>query len=102
MTYSIDSRTGKTTNILARFPVDSDRNGILHYTPQFPYKSILQNTVIDFISIRLEDDERKSIDFNGQHWCLTIQLDFQYEKDFKVAKTMDGVKEDDNEENKSD
>ena len=90
LTYSLDSRSGGLNNILARVPIDTDRNGILHYNPQFPYKTILRNKIIDYISIKLEDDEERSIDFNGQHWAITLQIDYRYQKD---AKTMGNLLE---------
>jgi len=88
LTYSLDSRSGGLSNILCRVPVDTDRNGLLHYNPQESYKTILRNKTIDYISIRLEDDEERSIELNGLDWAITIQIDYRYVKSTKPMTTM--------------
>lgn len=88
LTYSLDSRSGGLSNILCRVPIDTDRNGLLHFNPQESYKTILRNKVIDYISIKLEDDEERSIDFNGLDWAITLQIDYRYIKTTKPMATM--------------
>ena len=88
LTYSLDSRTGALSNILARVPIDTDRNGILQYSPEMPFKTILRNKTIDYIAIKLEDDEERSIDFNGLHWAITLQIDYRYQKETKAMSNL--------------
>lgn len=83
-----DSRVNGSLGTLCRIPVDTDRNGILHYAPTIPFYSVSQNKSIDYFVIRIEDDARNPVDFNGLHWALTLQFDFQYTKEFKPVQTM--------------
>jgi hypothetical protein len=85
---NFDSRNNSTLGTLVRVPIDTTRNGILHYQPAKPFSFILQNQSIDYFQIKLEDDNRNHIDLNGQHWTMTIQIDYQYLKDFKPSQSL--------------
>lgn len=85
---NFDSRNNSILGTLVRVPIDTTRNGILHYQPAKPFSFILQNQSIDYFQIKLEDDNRNHIDLNGQHWTMTIQIDYQYLKDFKPSQSL--------------
>jgi hypothetical protein len=93
-----DARTKGILPILARVPVDTDRNGILHHEPKHPFKSVLQMKSIDYFTFSLEQDDRTLLDLNGEHWSISLQIDFVYEKPFKSHRRMTD-KDDTEEEN---
>jgi len=79
-TSSISSSSGGGTNTLCRVPITVGRNSVMCYTPQSPLQTILNSRSIDYVDIALTDSDMSSIDWNGQHWSITLRVDFQFEK----------------------
>jgi hypothetical protein len=53
---------------------------------------------IDYFSFSLTKDNQQQLDLNGEHWAITVQIDFLYEKPFKPHRRMNDDMEEETKE----
>lgn len=70
-TDNIDSLTKSNTNIIQSIPVDSNQSQII-YRKTDNYEFCVQEDVTTIINVTLNDDLGDLIDFNNQHWNMTL------------------------------
>jgi hypothetical protein len=70
-TDNIDSLTKSTTNIIQSIPVDTNQSQIIFKkTDSFAF--IVKEDVTTMLNITLNDDLGQLVDFNNQHWNMTL------------------------------
>jgi hypothetical protein len=70
-TDNIDSLTKSTTNIIQSIPVDTNQSQIIFKkTDSFAFT--VKEDVITMLNITLNDDLGQLVDFNNQHWNMTL------------------------------
>lgn len=92
-TSNIDSFNETTSSIIQSIPIDCTLQQIsFNKTSNFAF-NISQDT-IDYIQIEIKDDLENFINFNNQHWNLTLYFSqtkdydrFHYQKDFDSILT---------------
>jgi hypothetical protein len=65
----------KSPNVLCSIPVASQPNSNIVYVNQYSFRSNLFSNLINYINLRLVDQDMKALDLNSIHWTCTIQLD---------------------------
>jgi hypothetical protein len=79
-TRCFDSYNGGQSNIIQTIPVDISTPAIC-YTRQMDCYLNVHQSGIDYLHFLLLDDQEQEIDFNNQHWHMTIQ--------FRITKDVD-------------
>jgi hypothetical protein len=70
-TDNIDSLTKSTTNIIQSIPVGTNQSQIIFKkTDSFAFT--VKEDVITMLNITLNDDLGQLVDFNNQHWNMTL------------------------------
>ena len=72
-----------TSSIIASIPVNASSNGVLYYEKRNDFEFDVKASCIEELSLSIEDDLGNNIDFNNQHWNLTLQINYirEIEKD---------------------
>jgi hypothetical protein len=65
----------KSPNVLCSIPVATQPNSNIVYVNQYSFRSNLFSNLINYINLRLVDQDMKALDLNSIHWTCTIQLD---------------------------
>jgi len=88
LTPNFDSYNKSRSGIIASIPVNSNDN-IIYFLKQNDYAFSIKDNCIDSLYISIQDDLENYINFNNQHWnmslCFTIVRDverFSYENTF--------------------
>ena len=69
-------------SIICTIPVNSAPNGIVTYANTNSFKNNLFSNIMKSITIKFMDQDGNSVDLNGCHYNLTLQLDiFKYVQD---------------------
>ena len=76
-TDNIDSLTKSDCNIVQTIPVDSNQSQIM-FTKTNDYAFTIKEDCIDSISVTTTDDLGESIDWNNQHWNMTLYFTTSY------------------------
>lgn len=84
-TDNIDSLTKSTSNIIQTVPVDSNSSQIM-FSKAGDYAFTVKETVIDLLEISLTDDMGNLINWNNQHWNMTLY--------FSLVEDIERFKED--------
>lgn len=93
-TDSLDSKSGATSSILCKIPVNVSSLGILVWTNYTGYKTYIKEKHLNVVRLRLLDTDRNVLDLNGVDWTATLQVDFVYTREYsrdskkKIAKTL--------------
>jgi hypothetical protein len=78
---SMDSETGRGTDILAHIPITSQAGEIIHSPPQANlHKSRVKSKTINHIHIDIRDERNRPLDFNGLHTHIVLLIDFVYDQ----------------------
>ena len=79
-TNNLDSRTQLTTsNIIATIPINNAQTGVIFFQKYNDYCFDVKDDTIDYLDILIIDDLGNQINFNNQHWNLTIQINYYRE-----------------------
>lgn len=75
------------STIIASIPVNSSQSGVIYYEKRNDFEFEVTDKIIETLFVKIEDDIGNSIDFNNQHWNLTIQVNYirEIEKDIKTS-----------------
>jgi len=65
----------KCPNVLCSIPVSTQPNSNIVYVNQYSFRSNLFTNVINYINLKLVDQDMRSLDLNNINWTCTIQLD---------------------------
>jgi hypothetical protein len=85
LTKNIDSLTKSPSNIIQSIPVDVSSSSI-SYIKNADFNFVINQEVIDDMTIDLKDDQNNYLNFNNQHWNLTLY--FSIVKDQERFKYM--------------
>lgn len=91
---SFSSRTKASSPILCKVPIDVPPNSLISYFPQRVTKTSIDTRMVSEISLLLTDEDGTTIDLNGCHWELTIEVEFNPIPDY-VEAPFDRAMEDD-------
>lgn len=83
-TDNLDSHDKCSTSpIIASIPVNASQNGVIYYEKRNDFEFEVKASCIDSLEICIVDDLGNYIDFNNQHWNLTLQVNYirEIEKD---------------------
>ena len=76
-TDNINTLADQRTTILTSIPVTAQSGGMVYYENTKNARVLLQEDVISELHIRIYGDDLSSlVDFNNQHWNLTLELEF--------------------------
>ena len=80
-TNNLDSRTQLTSsNIIATIPINNAQTGVIFFQKyNYDYCFDVKDDTIDYLDILIIDDLGNQINFNNQHWNLTIQINYYRE-----------------------
>jgi molybdenum cofactor biosynthesis enzyme MoaA len=79
-TDNIDSLTKSSTNIIQSVPVDCNQSQII-FKKTVNFEFTVKEEVTTIINITLNDDLGQPIDFNNQHWNMTLQFNTFFDLD---------------------
>ena len=79
-TSNIDSYTKTNSTIIQTINIDSSKSNI-QYIRTNDYNFKLNQTVIDYINISITDSLQNNINFNNQHWTLTLLFNYIHDID---------------------
>jgi len=89
VTSNLDSFNKSNSGIIQSIPVDSNMS-LITYLKSTDYSFTIKQDVIDVVAISIKDDLENYIDFNNQHWNLTLYFSitkdverFSHEQDFR-------------------
>ena len=74
-TSNIDSYTKTNSTIIQTINIDSSKSNI-QYIRTNDYNFKLNQDVIDYINISITDSLENNINFNNQHWTLTLLFNY--------------------------
>jgi hypothetical protein len=74
LTQNRDPRTRRVGDILAKIPSSAQFNEIDHYTAD-AFVSVA-NRYLSYVSLRLSDDDGRTLDLNGGRFTATLKLSF--------------------------
>lgn len=78
---SIDSQTKTNSNVLQKIPINTFPSGMIYYyNNQTAHKILFHANIINNIRFALCDDSKRPINFNGQHYEISLLFDFVEEK----------------------
>ena len=87
-TNSLESKTKGVSTILAKIPVPLSSGSILVYTNKTGFKSKLSNTHINYIRLRLEDNDNVPLELNGIEWSCVLQIDYQKQRRYVPKRIL--------------
>ena len=74
---NIRNRYNKSTSkVIAKIPIDVDRNGVVFYTAHSNISSYILDPLIDTIELILCDELERELDFNSMSYSLCLGLVF--------------------------
>ena len=89
VTSNLDSFNKSKSGIIQSIPVDANVS-LITYLKSTDYSFTIKQDVIDVVAISIKDDLENYIDFNNQHWNLTLYFSitkdvdrFSHEQDFR-------------------
>lgn len=89
VTQNLDSFNKTNSGIIQSIPVDSNLS-LITYSKSTNYQFTIRQDIIDMFAISIRDDINNYIDFNNQHWNLTLYFSitkdserFSYEQNFR-------------------
>jgi hypothetical protein len=65
----------KSPNVLCSIPICTQPNSNIVYVNQYSFRSNLFSNVLNYIKLKLVDQDMKAINLNGVHWTCTMQID---------------------------
>jgi hypothetical protein len=65
----------KSPNILCSIPISTQPNSNICYVNQYNFRNNIFSNNINFINLKIVDQNMQSIDLNGIHWTCKLQLD---------------------------
>ena len=65
----------KSSNILAKIPIDTNTNTLISYTPSILYEIVALIDIINFIELELTDEFGNILDLNNVPWQLSILIE---------------------------
>lgn len=77
ITYNIDKAAINNYSILCSIPVNKPPYSLIEYNNTNHFRTNLFINLISLIKIKLTDENGVLIDFNGNNYCMTIQLDVE-------------------------
>ena len=84
-TDNIDSLTKSDCNIIQTIPVDSNQSQIM-FTKTNDYAFTIKEDCIDSITVTTTNDLGESIDWNNQHWNMTLYFTIYQDIDRLLLK----------------
>ena len=89
VTQNLDSFNKTNSGIIQSIPVDANLS-LITYLKSTDYQFTIKQDIIDTFAISIRDDINNYIDFNNQHWNLTLYFSitkdcerFSHEQDFR-------------------
>lgn len=79
-TSNIDSYTKTNSTIIQTINIDSSKSNI-QYIRTNEYNFKLNQDIIDYINISITDSLENNINFNNQHWTLTLLFNYIHDVD---------------------
>lgn len=74
---SMDSKTKKYSNILAKIPINTMAGGMIYYYgSQTTHKIIYHSAIIHTLKFKITDDRQRPIDMNGIDYDFSLLIDF--------------------------
>jgi hypothetical protein len=83
LTQNRDPRTRRVGDILAKIPSSAQFNGIDHYSSDAFVD--VANRYISYVSIRLSDDDGRTLDLNGGCFTATLKIAFVHNNESVMA-----------------
>jgi translation elongation factor P/translation initiation factor 5A len=80
ITKNIDSHTKSPSNIIQSIPIDTASSSI-SYIKNADFNFVINQEIIDDMTIEIKDDQNNYLNFNNQHWNLTLY--------FSIIKDID-------------
>jgi hypothetical protein len=80
LTKNIDSFNKSPSNIIQSIPIDVNSSSI-SYIKNADFNFVINQEIIDDLTIELRDDQDNLINFNNQNWNLTLY--------FSIIKDID-------------
>ena len=80
ITKNIDSYTKSPSNIIQSIPIDTTSSSI-SYIKNADFNFVINQEIIDDMTIEIKDDQNNYLNFNNQHWNLTLY--------FSIIKDID-------------
>jgi len=76
-TFNINSKSGSKSSIVKSIPITVPCGNMMYYIDQTSSFVYLQEDALTFFHIRiLGEDMRTTVDFNHQHWNMTLEVSF--------------------------
>lgn len=93
-TLNLSSTTGRRTSIIKSIPIPATNGSVMYYEDKTTTYSTIQEDNISFIQVRLlQEDLATPVDFQGQHWQMTLEVAFVYDKEGPDFETIMGIKQ---------
>ena len=77
ITYNINKSALNNYSILCSIPVNKPSYSLIEYNNTNHFRTNLFINLINVIKIKLTDEYEQLIELNGNHYCMTIQLDVE-------------------------
>lgn len=75
---NLSSSTGRLTSVLKSIPVSTAYGNVMYHEDQSESYTRLQDDAVSFFHVRiLGEDLATAVDFNGQEWNATLQIQFE-------------------------
>lgn len=75
-THNIDSYDGSFSHELMAIPLNESAGGVVLYENKNNYKSYLNDKYISYLEVKIYDDNKNLINFNGKNWFILLQFDY--------------------------
>lgn len=76
-TYNINKSSINNSSILCSIPVNKPPFSVIEYVNSNHFRTNLFVNYINYINIKILDENNKLVDLNGCHFCITLQLDVE-------------------------
>lgn len=89
-TFNLSSKSGGKTSIIKSIPITTPHGNMMYYTNDTGSSVYLQEEALTFFHIRiLGEDLITPIDFNNQHWNMTIEVSFILKEEVTPITKLD-------------
>jgi hypothetical protein len=78
-----------SVSTIASIPVSAIQGDTQNFTSDLHHK--INDKIINFIEVRISDENGNEVNFNGIEWYLTISLMFTYKKEYKKPTYLTDV-----------
>ena len=86
LTQNRDPRTRRVGDILAKIPSSAQFNGIDHFSSDAFVD--VYNRYLSYVSIRLSDDDGRTLDLNGGRFTATLKIAFNRNSDEPISASI--------------